>query len=177
MTTYVSLLRGVNLGPTTQVSMPDLKRVYADLGLEDVVTYIRSGNVVFASKASPETLRGRIEDAITRELSMQVDVVIRSHDEMTDTLARNPFPDADPAHLSVVFLAASVPDDLTARLGSADFGSDRYSADGREIYLHLPNGFGRSKLATRMSTLKAPVVGTVRNWRTAGKLADMSGPR
>ena len=176
MTRYVSLLRGVNLGPTTQVAMPDLKRVYLDLGLDSVTTYIRSGNVVFASRASPERLRTRIEAAIARALSMDVEVVIRTHGEMTDVLARNPFPEADPARLSVVFLGAAVPDDLTERLGSADFGTDRYAADGREIYLHLPNGFGRSKLATRMSTLKAPVVATVRNWRTVTRLAEMSRP-
>jgi uncharacterized protein (DUF1697 family) len=176
VTAYVSLLRGINLGPTTQVSMHDLKQVYVDLGLDAVTTYIRSGNVVFRSRAKPETVRSRIETAITRELRMDIDVLIRTHDEVTDVLARNPFPDADPARLAVAFLGAAVPDDLAERLGSADFGSDRYAAHGREIYLHLPNGFGRSKLGTRVSTLKAPVVATVRNWRTVTKLADMSGP-
>ena len=66
MTTYVSLLRGVNLGPTTQVSMQDLKQVYVDLGLDSVATYIRSGNLVFTSRASPEKLRSRIESFIER---------------------------------------------------------------------------------------------------------------
>jgi uncharacterized protein (DUF1697 family) len=173
-TTYVSLLRGVNLGPESQVSMPELQQLYADLGLHAVSTYIRSGNVVFASGDRPEALRERIERAVAEHFAVDAEVVLRTHAEMADVVARNPFPAADPAHVAVVFLSAPAPAVLTERLASADFGSDRYVADGREIYLHLPNGFGRSRLATRMSALRDPVVGTVRNWRTVNRLVDMS---
>lgn len=175
MTRYVSLLRGINLGPTTQVSMADLKRVYLDLGFDDVETYIRSGNVVFSSDDRPDRVRRRIEDGIAERLGLSLDVVVRTHDEVADVVERNPFTRADPKHLHVVFLAEPAAERLTARLAEEDFGTDEYAADGREIYLHLPNGFGRSRLATRMSALRSPVVGSVRNWRTVGKLRDMSG--
>jgi uncharacterized protein (DUF1697 family) len=175
VTSYVSLLRGINLGPTTQVSMPELKQVYADLGFDDVETYIRSGNVVFGSDDPPDVVRRRIESGIAERLDMTIDVVLRTHDELVAVVERNPFSAADPKHLHVVFLAAPVPDELTGRLAEQDFGSDEYTPDGREVYLHLPNGFGRSKLATRMSALRAPVVGSVRNWRTVNKLRDLSG--
>jgi uncharacterized protein (DUF1697 family) len=177
MTAYVSLLRGVNLGPSTQISMPRLKEVYDGLGLTSVATYIRSGNVVFAAEDPPEKVRERIEAGIESELGMNVDVVIRTAAEMAATVARNPFPQADPARLHVVFLSEPVgAADLDARLGSTDYGGDEYAVDGRELYLHLPNGFGRSKLATRMSALRiAHTVATVRNWRTVNKLVDMSG--
>jgi uncharacterized protein (DUF1697 family) len=173
-TTYVSLLRGVNLGPANQVPMPELKKLYADLGLDAVETYIRSGNVVFASGERPDVLRARIERAVSDRFAITVEVVLRTHEEMADVVARNPFPDVDAAHVAVVFLSAPAPGALTDRLGSADFGSDRYVVDGREIYLHLPNGFGRSRLAARMSALRDPVAGTVRNWRTVSRLVDMS---
>ena len=175
MTRYVSLLRGINLGPTNQVSMPELKQVFADLGFADVETYIRSGNVVFGSDEPPDDVRRRIETGIAKRLDMTIDVVVRTHDELVAVVEHNPFPRADPKHLHVVFLGEPVPEELTARLAEQDFGSDEYSPRGREIYLHLPNGFGRSKLATRMSALRAPVVGSVRNWRTVTKLRDLSG--
>lgn len=175
MNRYVSLLRGINLGPTTQVCMPELKQVYADLGFADVETYIRSGNVVFGSDDPPDDVRRRIETGIAERLDMTIDVVVRTHDELVAVVERNPFPGADPKHLHVVFLGAPVPEELTSRLAEQDFGTDEYAPDGREIYLHLPHGFGRSKLATRMSTLRAPVVGSVRNWRTVGRLRDLSG--
>lgn len=174
MTRYVSLLRGINLGPATQVSMPALKQVYLDLGFDDVETYIRSGNVVFTDDDPPDDVRRRIESGVAEHLGMSIDVVVRTHDEIADVVERNPFPRADPRHLHVVFLSAPVPDQLTARLAEQDFGTDEYAPDGREVYLHLPNGFGRSKLATRMSALRAPVVGSVRNWRTVNKLRDLS---
>jgi uncharacterized protein (DUF1697 family) len=174
VTAYVSLLRGVNLGPTSQISMPALKQAYEDHGFESVATYIRSGNVVFSSPEDPDAVRARIEEAIASRFDLQVDVVVRSREEMADVLRRNPFGDADPAHLAVVFLSAEAPAELTDKLAALDLGSDEYAVDGREIYLRLPNGFGRSKLATRMSGLRDPVVGTVRNWRTVSKLADLS---
>jgi uncharacterized protein (DUF1697 family) len=175
MTSYVSLLRGVNLGPTNQVSMPELKQLYVDLGLDAVVTYIRSGNVVFRSDAGADDVRALLKAGIEERFGMPVDVVVRTHDELVDVVARNPFPDADPSRLAVVFLSAPLPAKLRQELDAKDFGGDQYAGHGREVYLHLPNGFGRSKLATRMSALRQPVVGTVRNWRTVNKLIDMSG--
>lgn len=173
-TSYVSLLRGINLGPTNQVSMPELKSLCVDLGLEAVATYIRSGNVVFRSDAAKDVVRDRITVGIEERFGMSVDVVVRTHEELADVVARNPFPDADTARLAVVFLSAPLPDELRRELEEVDFGADEYVGDGVEVYLHLPNGFGRSKLATRMSALRSPVIGTVRNWRTVNKLIDMS---
>ena len=174
MTGYVSLLRGINLGPVNQVSMPALKQVYVDLGFDHVQTYIRSGNVVFGSDEPPDRVRRRIEAGIAEHLGMTIDVVVRTHAELASVVERNPFPGADPKHLHVVFLAAPLPGELTARLAEQDFGADEYAPDDREVYLHLPNGFGRSRLATRMSALRAPVVASVRNWRTVNRLCEMS---
>ena len=173
MTAYVSLLRGINLGPGSQIAMPELKQVYVELGYRPVATYIRSGNVVFAADDDADAVRGRIEAAVAQRLGMTVDVVVRTRQDLVDVVARNPFPDADSTHLAVVFLSAPLPAELVEQLAATDFGKDEYVGDGREIYLHLPNGFGRSKLATRMSALRRPVVGTVRNWRTVTKLIDM----
>ena len=77
MTRYVSLLRGINLGPTTQVSMPELKQVYTDLGFDDVETYIRSGNVVFGSSDPPDDVRRRIESGLAERPDMTIAVAPR----------------------------------------------------------------------------------------------------
>jgi uncharacterized protein (DUF1697 family) len=174
MTAYVCLLRGVNLGPSTQMSMPELKRVCADLGLGSVTTYIRSGNVVFTSDDDTDTVRTEVEAGIERHFGVPVDVVMRTAGEMAAVVAGNPFPDADPARVSVAFLGAPVATRVVQDLGATDFGVDEYAGEGAEIYLHTPHGFGRSKLATRVSTLRRPAVATVRNWRTVNKLAQMS---
>jgi uncharacterized protein (DUF1697 family) len=176
VTGYVCLLRGVNLGPSTQVSMADLKRIFEDLGLASVTTYIRSGNVVFGSDDDPATLLRRIEPALADGLGTPVDIVLRTHHELAGVLDHNPFPEADPARLAVVFLSRPVAEELTAHLDRTDYGDDEYAGAGGEVYLHLPHGFGRSRLGARMSGTRGPVVATVRNWRTVTKLRDLSAP-
>jgi uncharacterized protein (DUF1697 family) len=173
VTAYVSLLRGVNLGPSTQMSMPELKQVYVDLGLGAVATYIRSGNVVCTSDEDAETVRTRIERGIEEHFGVAVDVVLRTGGQLADVVANNPFTNADPARISVAFLAAPVAAEVVQGLAGTDFGTDEYFGASAEIYLHTPNGFGRSKLGTKVSTLRRPAVATVRNWRTVNKLAEM----
>ena len=174
MTPYVCLLRGVNLGPTTAMSMAELKQVCAGLGLGSVATYIRSGNVVFTGDDDADAVRASVGAGIERHFGVAVDVVLRTAEQMAAVVAGNPFPQADPARVSVAFLGAPVAEQVVQDLGGTDFGADEYAGDGAEIYLHTPNGFGRSKLATRVSTLRRPAVATVRNWRTVNKLAQMS---
>lgn len=176
MTPYVVLLRGINVGPTTQVPMPRLQEVVSALGFSGVRTYIRSGNIVLGAtdREDPAGVRRRIEQAIETELGARVDVVVRTGEAMREVLQRCPFPEAEPAHLGVAFLAESPSNALLARMGRVELGDDAYAVDGHEIYLHLPHGFGRSRLATTMHALKAPDVGTVRNWRTVRRLTEMA---
>ncbi|WP_431156669.1 DUF1697 domain-containing protein [Winogradskyella poriferorum] len=59
MNNYITFLRGINVGGHRKVSMADLRILLAKLGLEDVNTYIQSGNVVFKSKSSPKALEAQ----------------------------------------------------------------------------------------------------------------------
>jgi uncharacterized protein (DUF1697 family) len=74
---YVALLRGINVGGKTKVEMPKLRDVVADLGCEDVRTYINSGNVLFRDARSPRTLVRRLEEAIEGEFGFPVAVQLR----------------------------------------------------------------------------------------------------
>jgi uncharacterized protein (DUF1697 family) len=82
-TTYVALLRGINVGGNTIVSMAALKKCFEALGFGGVRTYINSGNVIFQSgSARPRVLEGRIERALTKVFGHDIVVVVRSFDEM-----------------------------------------------------------------------------------------------
>jgi uncharacterized protein (DUF1697 family) len=75
---YVALLRGINVGGNNRVEMKKLKAVFEALGFDDVVTYINSGNVVFATKKmSVATLEKKIETAIETEFGFPVAVLVR----------------------------------------------------------------------------------------------------
>ncbi|CDY74913.1 protein of unknown function DUF1697 [Caballeronia glathei] len=167
MTVFIALLRAVNVGGTGKLPMKDLAALCADLGFENVRTYIQSGNVVLSSRHAERSVQRKLEEALAAKAGKPVDVMVRSAAEMRAVLDHNPFPDAPPARVAVVFLAHDAPkrlgDDLVIP------GGEEVRAAKRELYIHYPDGMGKSRLR-----LPAALVGTARNINTVGKLAEMA---
>jgi uncharacterized protein (DUF1697 family) len=175
--TYIALLRGINLGGHKKVSMADLRTLFAGLGAEEVATYLQSGNVVFKSSvASPHKLVEAIEEQITADLKLDVQVLLRTKPQLAKTLAANPFAKrrAETSKLHVTFLADKPArgrvDDLDAKAG----GRDEFRIVGREIYLRCPGGYGRTKLNNAFFEKRLGVAATTRNWKTVTKLAELA---
>lgn len=168
MTVFVALLRAINVGGTGTLSMKELSALCADLGLERVRTYIQSGNVIFESLLSEAALRERLEQALTERIGRRVDVAVRTASELRSVLEANPFPDAPPAKVAVFFWSAPVPKGLLDNLVIP--GGEEVRPGKKEIYVHYPNGMGRSKL--NLSRLAG--VGTVRNMNTVAKLVAIA---
>jgi uncharacterized protein (DUF1697 family) len=164
----VALLRAVNVGGTGMLPMQELRTLCTGLGLTNVRTYIQSGNVVFESRLSEAVLRTKLEAALSDSTGHRVSVMVRTASELRATLDANPFPDARPAQVGVVFLAASVPEALFA--GLARPGGEELRAVKREVFIHYPNGMGRSKLKLP----PAVTDGTTRNLNTVAKLVAMA---
>jgi uncharacterized protein (DUF1697 family) len=175
---YVALLRAVNLGAHNKVSMPALRALVEALGFEDVRTYVQSGNVVFKGAARDHGEVGRtIEDELERRLGLRVAVLLRGGGELAEILAGNPFVSGgtEPARLHVTFLS-DVPDPV--RVLALDPGRsppDELRVAGREVYLHCPDGYGRSKLTNAYIERALGVAATTRNWNTVTKLAELAG--
>jgi len=175
--TFVALLRGINLAGRNRVSMPELRSALESLGLEDVVTYIQSGNVVFRSRTGgAQKLAAAVEGAIAGRFGIDVVVILRTPAELAKVAAGNPFlrGGADPSKLHVVFLSGGPGKKATAQLDPARSPPDELRLEGREIYLHTPNGFGRSKLTVDYFERRLGVDATVRNWRTVTKLVALT---
>lgn len=171
---YVALLRGINVGGKTKVSMAALRDVCTSVGCDDVVTYIQSGNVVLRSPLGADELRAALEAAIGAEFGFNPAVMIRTAREMAAVVDRNPFPAAGEKALHVGFLSAA-PDTATKKcLAALDCAPEELAAVRREIYLHLPDGMGRANLPVKMERCLRPTPITVRNWRTVIKLIDLS---
>lgn len=174
-TTFIVLLRGINVGGRRKVPMKDLKAIIEAAGGEHVTTYVQSGNAVLRSSGSPARLRADLEVGIKEAFGFDVDVMVRTQAELKKIVAANPFGDAisDPTKVHVVFTNEAVkPADLEA-IDLAAFAPDELVGRGREIYLHLPNGAGRSKLAATLER-RAKVAATARNWRTVTTLLDLA---
>lgn len=174
--TYVALLRGINLGAHNKVSMPDLRALFADLGAEDVATYVQSGNVVFRSADSAGRLTKAIEQRIRDDLGLDVTVLLRTQQQLAKLLAGNPFADhtSEPTKLHVTFLADKPDRGRVRKLDPKGYEPDELHVIGQEVYLHCPNGYGRSKLSNAYFERQLGIPATTRNWRTVTKLAELA---
>ena len=82
MTTYVALLRGINVGGKNLIRMPALKACFEENGFEDVATYIQSGNVLFSTSGRAPELTDRIEAMLAQAFDYVPIVVARSRRQM-----------------------------------------------------------------------------------------------
>jgi uncharacterized protein (DUF1697 family) len=156
--------------------MADLRTLFAEVGAQNVTTYIQSGNVVFASGDGPAELAKAIEQRMESDHGLDVTVLLRTKAQLAKVLGGNPFAsgDRDVAKLHVTFLADS-PDRARVReLDAEEGGPDEFRLVGREIYLHCPNGYGRTLLNNAFFEKRLGVRATTRNWRTVTKLAELT---
>jgi uncharacterized protein (DUF1697 family) len=171
----VALLRGINLGPRNRIAMPELRDALSAAGFDDVRTYVQSGNVVFSSDADPGELEREIERLIAERFGLEVDVVVRTSGELADVVARNPLADVavEPKRYQVTFLTEPLGPGEVERLSALAAGSERFVADGREVYAWHPDGVARSKLWARLGSKGLGVKATSRNWATVTTLLEM----
>jgi uncharacterized protein (DUF1697 family) len=175
MEVMVALLRGVNVGGKNKLAMADLREITEGCGHDHVRTYIQSGNVVFRSaEESTALVAEQLQRAIADKTAVRPDVLVRSRDEFRAVLAGNPYVHRgeDPAHLHVVFTGGTSPASLES-VDVASYAPEAAVAVGQQLYLFLPLGLGRSKLAAALGRLQGPS-GTTRNWRTVTKLLEMA---
>jgi uncharacterized protein (DUF1697 family) len=174
---YAALLRGVNVGGNNLLPMKELVTMFGAESCTDVVSYIQSGNVVFsASAAVARTVAERVSARITKRFGFGVPIVLRSAAALAAVVEGNPFVagGASADRLYVAFLAKAP---TAAQIGSLDPNRsppDAFAVRGADLYLHLPNGAGRSKLTAAYLDAKLGTVSTARNWRTVQKLFEMT---
>ena len=180
MPTHVALLRGINLGSHNRVAMPALRALVAGLGHTDVATYIASGNVVFTAGDPKADLAAELEKAIADGCDVSCRVVVLTCAALARVAADNPYPDEpDPKRVHAFFLTGVSGREARARLEQVrdrlgeKVGHDEAEIVGRTLYLHTPDGFGRSELAKALSRPGGPTEGTARNWATVTKLLAM----
>ena len=174
MAVMVALLRGINVGGKTTLPMAKLRAAAEDLGYDDVTTYIQSGNLVLRTSDSAAKVEKDLAKAIAALGGVQPAVLVRSRAQLAKVVAGNPFTKRgeDEGKCHVVFCAKS-PKAQLGRLDLPSYAPEEAAAVGKELYLFLPGGMGRSKLAGDLAKDKA-AVGTARSWRTVSKLLEMA---
>jgi len=168
MNTHVAFLRGINVGGNTMVSMKDLAAICTQIGFENVRTYLNSGNVIFKSPLPEAELLRVLETALAGKTGKEIGVIIRSPGDLERLVKSNPFPDAVPSQVGVFLVTEPVAENIVAEFAIP--GRETVVPGKRDVYVHYPDGMGRSKLKWPHS-LRG---GTMRNINTLAKLAGLA---
>ncbi len=173
---YVALLRGINVGGNTMIKMEDLRKAFEELGFENVVSYINSGNLAFDVRKSSETnLIKKIEGAVENLIHKRVQVMVREQSDIERVTANNPFNGKYQSHkeMHVLFLKTELSKEQISWLTETTPSGEFFEIRGREIYCHLPMGVADSYLGRGQFEKKLKASVTARNWRTVEKLATL----
>ncbi|WP_314254801.1 DUF1697 domain-containing protein [Streptomyces kutzneri] len=176
---YAALLRGINVGGSKKVPMAELRALLEGLGHGDVETYLQSGNAVFSSaRQDPAALARELESAIEAHFGFRVACLVLDGAYLSAVAEACPFPAAEleGKQLHVTFCSEQPGPERFAALDAAAYLPEEYRIGERVLYLYVPEGLGRSKLAEALAK-PAVVKGidvTTRNWNTVAKLVELT---
>jgi uncharacterized protein (DUF1697 family) len=176
MTTYVALLRGVNVGKAKRVPMVDLRRILAALGHSNVTTLLNSGNAVFDARGGDAGRHAAtISAAIAAELHVDVPVIVKRAEALRAVVAANPIAvDVDDhPRLLVAFAQDSAMLAGLAALERLVVAPERFALGSEAAYLLCSRGILQSKAASALLG-KAGAAATTRNWATVLKLEALA---
>ena len=178
MKTYLSILRGINVGGKRIIKMDALRQLFVELGFQNIQTYIQSGNVIFQSrKIDLEKLEQQITEAIGSKFNLDVPVIVKACEELKQVIESNPFLNdqtKDTAHLHLTFLSEK-PDQLhLTKIKNDLFLPDEFQIIDQVVYLYCPNSYSNSKLTNRFFETNLKTIATTRNWKTANELLNIT---
>lgn len=175
---YIALLRGINVSGQKLIKMAELRVQLEEVGLQNVQTYIQSGNVVFESNEEDVLkLEQIIANKIKADYDFEVPVMVKDADDLKKAQKNNPYTKddtRDPKKVYVAFLSEKPRQERMDVLAEVDFGSEEYELIGTHFFMHSPNGAGRSKMSNNLIENKLKVTSTTRNLNTIQKLIDMA---
>ena len=174
--TYISILRGINVGGHRKVKMEELKTLYEGLQLQNVSTYIQSGNVIFRSSVNNcKDLSDLISKALTERFGFPVSVIVKNIVEFKDIYENNPFlkQNIDIQKLYTIFLSDD-PDQYMINKIAKKSEEDIFVLYKSTIYLFCSNGYGKTKLTNTFFENNLKVVATTRGWTTVAKIYQIA---
>ena len=175
---YIAFLRGINVGGHRKIKMADLRSQLENVGFQDVLTYIQSGNIVFKSAIQqPVELENSITNTILDHYGFEVPVIVKQRSEIKDIMANNPFTDPkdiDENKVYFVLLKDEPKIEMIKALSVRQFENEEFVITPKCVYLKYALGAGKAKCDNNFIERKLKVAATSRNHRTLLKLLEMS---
>lgn len=176
--TWIALLRGINVSGSNLIKMDELKQSLAKAGLNSVVSYIQSGNLLFKSGLnSSEELENLVHHTILNDFGLHIPVLVMSVTQLKNALNQNPLINEDGLGtdcLHLTFLSAFPNSELSARIFPISSSFEKVLFFGDRIYLYCPEGYGKTKFTNTFFENKLKVKATTRNWKTLTRLLELS---
>jgi len=178
MTTYISILRGINVSGKNIIKMDALQKMYKELCFDSVTTYIQSGNIIFrSSETKPQKLEKEISNQIKNVYGFDVPVIVLTINNLQQIIDDNPFSkdqSKDHNFFHITFLA-SKPEkyDINA-IKEKRLSGEEIVITENAVYLYCPKGYGNTKLNNTFLESYLKVRATTRNWKTANKLLQLA---
>ena len=178
MTTYISILRGINVSGHNIIKMDALKQMYEAMGLNNARSYVQSGNVVFESKSGDvKFLAGKISEQIAKEFGYQVPVIVFTKAVLEGIISGSPFANdhsKDAKFLHVTFLADKPAAYDRKAIEDKMFADEEIHFSDEAVYIYIPGGYGNTKLSNAFLENKLKVKATTRNWKTTNELLKLT---
>lgn len=174
--TYISLLRGINVGGHRKVKMEELKTLYEGLQFQNVSTYIQSGNVVFQTSLNNcKHLSDLISEELNKQFGFPVPVIVKKIAEFQDIYENNPFlkQNMDTQKLYAIFLSDD-PDEYAIDQIAEKSKEDIFVLYKSTIYLFCSNRYGKTKLTNTFFENNLKVVATTRGWASVSKIYQIA---
>ncbi|MFK5982653.1 MAG: DUF1697 domain-containing protein [Flavobacteriaceae bacterium] len=174
MKTYIALLRGINVSGHKKILMTDLRTLLEKSGLQNVKTYIQSGNVIFTSSEKKETVATIIFEAIQKKYGWEVPVLVLTSTEIKSVIDNCPFSEGKKEKSYFILLKSNATTETVLETSKLSSPKEEFVITNSCVYIYYDLGAGKSKLGTNFFKKKLKVKATARNFRTMAKLLEMS---
>ncbi|MCC6447212.1 MAG: DUF1697 domain-containing protein [Chitinophagaceae bacterium] len=178
MTTYISILRGINVSGQKLIKMDALKKMYEKLNFENIQTYIQSSNVIFSTNnTNTKELEKIISSKIETTFGYDVPVIVISVNTLKTIIENNPFAkdsQKDKTYLHITFLAEIPIEFNKESIIEKKCPDEEIVFTSNAIYLYCPNGYGKTKLNNQFLEKKLKVKATTRNWKKSTELLKLT---
>lgn len=178
MTTYISILRGINVGGQKIIKMDALRKMYEKLHFEDVKTYVQSGNVIFSAKEKDtKALEKLIVSQIEKDFGFDASIIVLNIKTLEEIIENNPFAKdnlKETEFLHVTFLANNPSEFDKEKIIEKKHPNEEIAFTPNAVYLYCPNGYAKTKLSNHFLENKLKVQATTRNWKTTNELLKLA---
>lgn len=154
--------------------MAYLAEILTEAGLENVKTYIQSGNIFFETTLSDDDVYALIHDTIQAKIGADLSVILKTQAQFTTALAKSPFDESyDVSRVHLVFTNDQFSQDKLADLLETDFGDEILRAGSECLYLYLPREAKKKRLNTNYLEKQLYITATIQKLRSVSRLSQM----